>query len=147
MEAISAAKWDLIILHPDCTAMAVSGNGTYSEGKPRHAERAEALAWTLALWDHAKEHSPRVALENPVSIIFNYLLQMQYIQPCYFGHHESKKTGLALHNLPFLRGTEFVNAVVQRVHNMGQSATRKRDRSETYPRIAAAMADQWGELN
>jgi hypothetical protein len=147
LDAIAAAEWDLIILHPDCTAMAVSGNGTYGEDKPRHHERAEAVMWTLALWDHAKAYSPRVALENPKSIIFNYLRQMQYIQPSMFGHRESKETGLALHNLPFLRPTDRVEAVVQRIHNMGQSSTRKRDRSETYPGIAAAMAEQWGILN
>lgn len=147
MDAISSAKWDLIILHPDCTAMCVSGNGTYGEGGEKEHERAEAVAWTLALWDHAKLHSPRVALENPVSVIFNYLRGMQYIDPSMFGHRESKKTGLALHNLPFLRPTESVIAVVQRIHMMGKSTTRKRDRSETYPGIAAAMAEQWGCLD
>ena len=83
----------------------------------------------------------------PVSVIFNYLRGMQYIDPSMFGHRESKKTGIALHNLPLLKPTDSVRAVVQRVHMMGKSATRKRDRSETYPGIAAAMAEQWGVLN
>ena len=82
-----------------------------------------------------------------MSVIFNYIRSMQYIDPSMFGHRESKKTGIALHNLPLLRATESVRAVVQRVHMMGGGAMRKRDRSVTYPGIAAAMAEQWGRLD
>lgn len=147
MDALEAAEWDLIILHPDCTYMAYSGNGHYGPGKPEHYKRQRALEWTLALWEKAKKHGKRVALENPKSIIFAYLRQMQYIDPSQFGHYEQKLTGIATHNLPFLEPTDVREAVVQRIDDMPPSATRKRDRSVTFKGIADAMAEQWGGLD
>lgn len=143
MEVIPSRQWDLIILHPDCTAMAVSGNRWYGKGMIYHHKRLEAIDWTLKLWDLAKKHSKRVALENPVSVIFSYLDNVQYIQPWMFGHGETKKTGLTLHNLPELKPTNIVEGRKQRIWKMGPSETRKRDRSETYQGIADAMIDQW----
>ena len=143
LNIIPIEKWDLIILHPDCTCLAVSGNGTYARGKPGYNKRLYSIGWTLELWDLAKKHSKRVALENPVSVIFKYLPNVQYIQPWQFGHGETKKTGLALHNLPKLKPTNIVDGREPRIHKMGPGIHRKRDRSETYIGIAKAMRSQW----
>ena len=144
-QVIPSRLWDMIILHPDCTAMAVSGNRWYGRGMPRHAERIAAIDWTCRLWNLATQYSHRVALENPVSVIFTYLQNVQYVQPWQFGHGETKKTGFALHNLPPLVPTDVVEGREQRVFRMPPSATRKRDRSRTYDGIAAAIVDQWGK--
>jgi len=141
--------WDLIILHPDCTTMAVCNNKNCAKGKSRHHERLRDIEWTLRLWEKAKTKSQRVALENPASVIFPHLRKsgatIQYIQPWQFGHGETKKTGLALYNLPELEPTNIVEGREQRIWKMGPSPTRKRDRSETYQGIAEAMAEQWGQ--
>ena len=93
--------WDLIILHPDCTAMAVSGNRWYGENMPLNQKRLDAIEWTVNLWETAKKNCNHVVLENPVSVIFKYLdAKVQYVQPWQFGHGETKKTGFALHNVP-----------------------------------------------
>ena len=146
MDALDRGQWDLVILHPDCTAMAVSGNRWYGTGMPKNYARNDAVKWTLALWAKAIEHSHRVALENPVSVIFSHLNNVQYIQPWMFGHGESKKTGIALHNLPLLKPTQVVDGREQRVWRMPPGPNRKRDRSVTYAGIADAMATQWGAL-
>jgi len=100
MEVIPLKKWDLIILHPDCTAMSLSGNRWYAKGMKYYQKRIDAVAWTIDLWKLACRYSPRVALENPGSVIFQNLgANVQYIQPWQFGHGETKKTGLALQGL------------------------------------------------
>ena len=137
-------KWGLIILHPDCTAMATTGNRWYSNGTLGYESRVKAVVWTLQLWELAKKHSKRVALENPVSVIFSEIPSSQYIQPWQFGHGEVKKTGLALHNLPPLEPTNIVDGRNQRVWKMSPGKNRKRDRSKTFLGIAEAMAEQWG---
>ncbi len=144
----NTGNWDLIILHPDCTALAVSGNRWYGEGMPHHQKRLEAIKWTTNLWNLALSKSHHVVLENPVSVIFQYLHDgtLQYIQPWQFGHGETKKTGLYLHNVPELNPTNIVSGREQRIWKMGPSKTRKRDRSKTYTGIAQAMAEQWGNL-
>jgi len=136
--------WDLIILHPDCTALSLSGNRWYGENMPLNYKRIDAIEWTVDLWELAKEHSDRVVLENPMSVIFKYLnCDVQYIQPWQFGHGEKKKTGLALHNVERLKPTLIVDGRDERIFKMAPSPTRKRDRSETYNGIADAMASQW----
>jgi len=61
-------RWfDLIILHPDCTKLALSGNRWYGRGMPRHQERLDSIEWTIDLWKLAKKAAPLVALENPSS--------------------------------------------------------------------------------
>jgi hypothetical protein len=143
--------WDLIIMHPPCTALAVSGNRWYGTGMPKNSERAEAIEWTLALFEHAKKHAPKVAFENPVGVL--PIKPTQYVQPYQFGHAESKKTGLWLHNLPPLTATNDVEALwrtlpkkeAQRIHMLPPSADRWKIRSETYQGIADAMAQQWGD--
>lgn len=143
MTVLPLKKWDLVVLHPDCTAMAVSGNRWYGEGMPMHQKRIDAIEWTLALWELAKKHSDRVALENPVSVIFSRLPNVHYIQPWQFGHGETKKTGFALHGLEPLRPTNIVGVRKQRIWKMPPSEHRKRDRSRTFDGVAAAIVDQW----
>lgn len=159
MLALDHGPWDLAILHPDCTAMAVSGNRTYGEGKPDHWEREAQVEWTVALWEKAKRVVKKgVVLENPASVIFPVLRKrgaiVQYIHPWQFGHPEQKKTGLALYNLSKLVETNNVYKEMmaltaterERVFRMPPGPNRKRDRSETFQGIADALADQYGVL-
>ncbi len=155
MEVILDGKWDLIILHPDCTAMAVSGNRHYAKGTPGHDKRLCSVAWTMKLWELAVSVCDRVILENPKSVIFPHLRKMgadiQYIQPYEFGHMETKSTGFALHGVPRLKETDNVYTEMMKLSKkerhkvwyMSPGENRKRDRSETYPGIADAMATQW----
>lgn len=143
MAVIPIRKWDLIVLHPDCTAMAVSGNRWYGKGMPMHQKRVEAIRWTLGLWELAKKYSDKVALENPVSVIFSHLPNVHYIQPWQFGHGETKKTGFALHGLNPLKPTNIVEGREHRVWKMPPSETRKRDRSRTFEGVADAIVKQW----
>jgi hypothetical protein len=145
MAVIPTRKWGLIILHPDCTAMAVSGNRWYGRGMPLHYKRLHAIGWTIGLWKLAKEYGERVALENPISVIFSYVENVFYLQPYDYGHGETKKTGFALHNLAPLTPTKKVLGREQRIWKMGPSPTRKRDRSVTFYGVAQAMAQQWGK--
>ncbi len=137
--------WDLIILHIDCTATAVSGNRWYGKGMPRHQERLDSLRWASETWVLAKHHA-RVgaAFENPVSVIWKYIGKPQYIQPWQFGHGETKKTGILTDRLPPLVPTNIVSGREPRVWKMTPSPNRKRDRSETYLGIAKAFT-QWAE--
>jgi hypothetical protein len=144
VEVIKSRQWDLIIMHPPCTALAVSGNRWYGAGMPKHRERVEAMAWTVGLFDMAKDYADRVAMENPVGVL--PMKPTQYIQPWQFGHGETKKTGLWLHNLPPLEPTNIVEGREQRIWKLPPSADRWKIRSETFQGIADAMADQWGEL-
>jgi len=137
-------RWDLIIMHPSCTALCVSGNRWYGTGMPKNDERVTSLAWTLKLWIIAKEMSDHVAMENPVSVLFSSIDDpVQYIQPWQYGHGETKKTGFALHNLPELVPTDIVTGRDDRIHKMPPSKDRWKLRSETYQGIADAMAEQW----
>ncbi len=144
MKTIPAQEWDLIILHPDCTAMAVSGNRWYGNGMPYNDKRKAAIEWTVELWELAKKHSKKVALENPVSVIFKHLPNVFYLQPWQHGHGETKKTGFALHGLDPLKPTNIVDGREQRVWKMPPGPNRKRDRSKTFNGVATAMVQQWG---
>ncbi len=138
-------EWDLIIMHPPCTALSLSGNGTYAKGKAKHNERLEAIVWTVKLWETAKGVSPRVAMENPMSVIFPHIDcdKVQYVHPWEYGHGEQKKTGFALHGLPELKPTDIVEGREQRIWKMGPSPDRWKERSKTYSGIAKAIVDQW----
>lgn len=144
MEVIPSREWALIILHPDCTSMAVSGNRWYGTDMPYHNKRLESVEWTVELWELAKRFSHRVALENPVSVIFKRLENVFYLQPWQHGHGETKKTGFALHNLDPITPTNIVEGREPRVWKMAPSPTRKRDRSETFDGVAQAIVSQWG---
>lgn len=131
--------WDLMICHPPCTHLAVSGARWF---KDKQAEQAEALEFVRTLLDAP---IPRIALENPVSVISSRIRKPdQIVQPWMFGHGEVKATCLWLKNLPKLQPTEIVEGRTARVHRLPPSPDRWKERSRTYPGIAAAMADQWG---
>jgi len=144
IDVIKSRRWDLIIIHPPCTALAVSGNRWYGRGMPKHQERIDSIEWTMALWEEAKKYAPMVAMENPVGVL--PIKASQYIQPWQFGHGETKKTGLWLHNLPDLVPTDVVEGREQRIWNLPPSADRWKIRSETYQGIADALADQWSVM-
>jgi hypothetical protein len=144
-DCIRNYSWDLIILHPPCTAMCLSGNRWYSKGKPKYEQRLIAIDWTRALWKEACKATLHVALENPMSIIFKYMMDVQYVQPWQFGHPVNKMTGLALKNLPRLKATNIVKNSKDLIHNLPQSPNRSRLRSMTFPGIADAIVDQWGK--
>lgn len=138
---VVTGNWNLAIFHPPCTHLAVSGARWFQE---KRAEQAEALAFVRFLLDAP---IPRIALENPVSIISSHVRPAdQYIQPWQFGHGETKKTGLWLVNLPPLMATKVVDGREARVHRMPPGPDRWKERSRTFPGIAAAMAAQWGPL-
>jgi hypothetical protein len=133
--------WDMAIFHPPCTHLAVSGARWFADKK---REQEDALEFVRKLLN---ANIPRIALENPVSIISTRIRKPdQYVQPWQFGHGETKKTGLWLKNLPPLVPTNIVDGRTQAVHKMGPSPTRWKDRSRTYQGIAEAMAEQWGSL-
>lgn len=134
--------WDLMIAHPPCTHLAVSGARWWkSKGQ---AVQDEALDFVRMLLD-APIH--RIALENPVGLISSRIRKPdQYIQPYEYGHGETKKTGLWLKNLKPLTPTDLVEGRESRIHRMPPSATRGLERSRTYPGIARAMAKQWGSI-
>lgn len=110
---------------------------------PKHNERLASIEWTVALFDLAK-HNARigVCMENPVGVL--PIPATQYIQPWQFGHGETKKTGLWLHNLPALQPTDIVEGREQRIWKLPPSADRWKIRSTTYQGIADAFAEQWG---
>lgn len=99
--AISAKVWDLIIFHPECTALCSAGNHVYAEGKPRHAERLAALEYTAEMWELVKQHSHHAALENPVGVL--PMKPWHFTQPYLHGDDASKRTGFLLHNLEPLK--------------------------------------------
>jgi site-specific DNA-cytosine methylase len=131
--------WDLMIAHPPCTHLAVSGARWF---KDKQVEQAEALEFVKILLDFKID---KIALENPVSIISSKIRKPnQVIQPWMFGHGETKATCLWLKNLPNLKPTNIVDGREPRVHMMPPSKDRWKERSRTYEGIASAMADQWG---
>ena len=133
--------WDLMIAHPPCTYLAVSGARWF---KYRKYEQELALCFVKALMDAPIE---RIAIENPISVISSRIRKPdQIIQPWQFGHGETKSTCLWLKNLPLLQPTNIVDGRVPKVHYASPSPTRWKERSRTYVGIANAMAQQWGEL-
>lgn len=133
--------WDLMVCHPPCTHLAVSGARWFAA---KQREQEEALAFVRALLDAPIQ---RIALENPVLVISTKVRRPdQVIQPWQFGHGETKATCLWLKNLPPLVPTDIVDGRFPRVHKTPPSKDRWKLRSLTYPGIAAAMANQWGSL-
>jgi hypothetical protein len=131
--------WDLAIFHPPCTHLATSGARWF---KDKQNEQALALEFVKELLNAP---IPRIALENPKSIISSRIRKPdQTIQPWMFGHGEIKATCLWLKGLPILLPTEIVPGRIARVHTMAPSPNRWKERSRTLPGIAKAMASQWG---
>jgi hypothetical protein len=131
--------WDLMIAHPPCQYLAVSGARWFAQ---RQTEQAMALQFVWALMNLP---IPRIALENPISVISSRIRKPdQIIQPWMFGHGEVKATCLWLKNLPKLQPTDIVDGRTPRVHHASPGPDRWKERSRTLPGIAAAMAAQWG---
>ena len=142
IESIQRGEWDIVVAHPPCTHLAVSGARWFKDKVP---EQRLALQFVRDIIDAMDAHSKAWALENPVSIISTRIRKAsQYIQPWQFGHGETKKTGLWLHNLPKLKPTDIVEGREPRVWKMPPSEDRWKERSKTYQGIADAMAEQWG---
>ena len=136
--------WDLMVAHPPCTHLAVSGARWFPQKRADGRQQA-ALDFVRALLDAP---IPRIALENPVSVISSHIRKPdQTIQPWQFGHGEVKRTCLWLKNLPELRPTKVVEGREARVHKLTPSEDRWKLRSVTYQGIADAMAEQWGWLS
>ena len=132
-------KWDLMIAHPPCTHLAVSGARWF---KDKLTEQAAALQFVRDLMAAPIE---RICIENPVSIISSRIRKPdQLIQPWQYGHGETKTTCLWLKNLPPLVPTNIVDGREARVHKMPPGPNRWRERSRTFQGIADAMAQQWG---
>jgi len=133
------AGWDLMVAHPPCTHLAVSGARWFKE---KQKEQAEAVAFFMAL---AMAPIPKIAIENPVSIMSTrWRKPDQIIQPWQFGHGETKATCLWLKGLPKLEPTNIVEGREAKIHKMGPGPDRWKKRSITYHGIADAMAEQWG---
>jgi len=137
--------WDLMIAHPPCTHLAVSGARWF---KDKREEQKEALEFVTNLLEAP---IPKIALENPVSIISSKIRKPdQIIQPWMFGEDASKTTCLWLKNLPLLQPTDIIrkeryaNQTPSGQNNLGPSPDRWKERSKTYQGIADAMAEQWG---
>jgi hypothetical protein len=146
--------WDLMVAHPPCTHLAVSGARWF---KKKQTEQEEALRFVRELMDAP---IPRIAIENPVSVISSRIRKPdQVIQPWQFGHDASKATCLWLKNLPPLTPTEHVrgrmvdgkerwsNQTDSGQNRLGPSPDRWKLRSATFAGIAAAMAEQWGGVH
>ena len=146
--AILDHDWDLMIAHPPCTHLSVSGARWF---KGKQAEQATALDFVRQLLDAP---IPRIALENPVSIISSRIRKPdQIIQPWMFGHEATKTTCLWLKGLPHLTPTNIVGKGARHItksgkslpkwYNLPPSADRWKIRSATFQGIADAMAAQW----
>ncbi len=143
--------WDLMIAHPPCTHLAVSGSRWF---KDKVGEQAEALLFVQMLLDAPIS---KIALENPIGVISTRIRKPdQIVQPWQFGHDASKSTCLWLKGLPPLLPTKIVdprivlgqkrwgNQTNSGQNRLGPSPDRWKERSRTYEGIAQAMADQWG---
>lgn len=149
-DAIKFDDWDLVIAHPPCDHLAVSGARWFAE-KQADGRQQAAIEFFMAF----VECAPRVAIENPIGIMSSlYRKPDQILQPWMFGHPESKATCLWLHNLPKLEPTNNVKAEMlalpksqsTRVHYASPGPERWKERSRTLRGIAQAMAVQWGSL-
>lgn len=134
-------KWDLIIAHPPCTDLAVSGARWFKE-KQADGRQQKSIDFFMKFINAECE---RIAVENPVCIMSRiYRKPDQIIQPWMFGHGEVKTTCLWLKNLPMLKPTRIVEGREQKCWRMPPSPDRGKLRSKTYTGIAEAMAEQWG---
>lgn len=156
VRGLLSQDWDLLIAHPPCTYLSVSGMHWTTRGLRDPKLTEDALDLVQLFMDAPIE---RIAIENPVSIISSRIRKPdQIIQPYQFGHDASKKTCLWLKNLPLLRPTEMVeprmvngkprwaNQTDSGQNKLPPSKDRWKIRSKTYTGIAQAMANQWGEL-
>ena len=139
--------WDMMIAHPPCTHLSVSGSRHF-EGKRLDGRQHAAAAFFMSL---AKSGVPRIAIENPVCIMSKLWRKPdQIIQPWQYGHGECKATCLWLIGLDPLVPTKIVEGREQRIWKMPPGPDRWKERSRTFPGVAEAMVSQWagkqGEL-
>jgi len=133
--------YDLMIAHPPCTHLAVSGARHFA-AKKASGVQDEALEFVRKLLDAP---IPKIALENPIGIISSRIRKPdQIIQPWQYGYGETKATCLWLKNLPPLNPTNIVSGREAKVHRMPPGENRWKERSRTCQGIANAMAEQWG---
>ena len=141
VEDVLADGWDLMVAHPPCTHLAVSGSRHFAQ-KIADGSQAAALNFVCLLMNAPID---RWCIENPVSLISSRIRKPdQIIQPWEYGHGETKATCLWLQNLPRLKPTNCVEGREERVHRMPPGPDRWKERSRTFTGIAQAMADQWG---
>jgi site-specific DNA-cytosine methylase len=132
--------WDLMIAHPPCTHLAVSGAKWFKQ-KQADGRQQQAIDFFMAL---VNTNIPHICVENPVSIMSTkYRKPDQIIQPWQFGHGETKTTCLWIKNLPLLKPTNVVSGRLDRIHQEPPSPERWKNRSRTYQGIADAMAEQY----
>jgi hypothetical protein len=135
--------WDLMVAHPPCTDLSVSG-ARHFKAKKLNGRQYASVSFFMKL---AKLDIPMIAIENPISIMSSlYRKPDQIIQPWQFGHGETKATCLWLKGLPLLSPTNIVEGREHNIHKMPPSKDRWKHRSLTYQGIADAMAEQWGVL-
>jgi hypothetical protein len=138
---IVGQDWDLMIAHPPCTHLCVSGARHFAT-KRADGRQQSAIDFFMRL---ANLPIPKIAIENPVCIMSTIWRKPdQIIQPWMFGHGETKATCLWLKDLSLLLPSNIVAGRADRIHKMGPSPTRWKERSRTYDGIALAMAEQWG---
>ena len=144
VEQVLYDDWDLMVAHPPCTYLAVSGMWATQHGKRSQSLTDDALDFVRLLM---AAPIPRWCIENPVSVISSAIRKPdQIIQPWQYGHGETKATCLWLHNLPRLKPTNCVDGRDERVLLMPPGPDRWKERSRTYIGVAEAMADQWGTV-
>ena len=130
--------WDIMVAHPPCTHLSVSGARWFKE---KATEQAEALDFVRLLM---AAPIPFIAIENPISVISSKIRKPdQILQPWQHGHGETKATCLWLKNLPPLVPTNIVEGREPRVHHMPPGPDRWKERSRTLSGVAEAMATQW----
>jgi hypothetical protein len=141
---ILGQHWDLMIAHPPCTYLSVSGMHWTTRGLRDPKLTEDALEFVQLLFN---ADIPKIALENPISVISTRIRKPdQIVQPWMFGHGETKATCLWLKNLPKLEPTTVVEGREQKMWKMAPSKDRWKLRSKTYTGIAEAMANQWEAL-
>lgn len=158
-EAITLKEWDLMIAHPPCTFLATSGNRWMHDKvhyPNREQDRKEAIEFFLKIANSSIKH---IAIENPIGVMSSVFQKpTQIIQPYYFGDSVKKTTCLWLKNLPKLVPTKMVDPGEIHITKSGRKMSkwyydalycktpeeRRTYRSKTFPGIAKAMAEQWG---
>ena len=135
--------WDLIIAHPPCNHLAVSGARWFKDKQADGRQQAGVDFFLEMIYAPA----PMIAVENPIGIMSTqYRKPDQIIQPWQYGHGETKATCLWLKGLPKLQPTDIVDGREQRIHRLPPSKDRWKIRSTTFRGIGEAMAEQWGNL-
>ena len=155
-------KWDMIIAFPPCTYLTVTGNRWFNIDRygekaiQRHKDRKDAIDFFMAF---ANADCEKIAIENPVGIMSSeWRKPNQIINPWQFGDAFEKKTCLWLKGLPELKPTNIVEIPPRKMFDSGKSMPswyaeawhlpkeeRAKLRSKTFPGIARAMAEQWGD--